>query len=66
MNKIITVVGLSFGLFIVATGCSQETTTKETHQDVKESGKDNSKVVKEEKGGQKRMMKMLIHYVINF
>ncbi|MEI2338537.1 hypothetical protein [Priestia megaterium] len=54
MNKIITVVGLSFGLFIVATGCSQETTTKETHQEVKESGKGNSKVVKEEKEGQKK------------
>ncbi|MED4256689.1 hypothetical protein P4689_29460 [Priestia megaterium] len=54
MNKIITVVGLSFGLFIVATGCSQETITKETHQEVKESEKNNSKVVKEEKGGKKK------------
>lgn len=43
MNKIITGVGLSFGLFIVATGCSQETTTKETHQEVKESKQNNSK-----------------------
>ncbi|MED4286445.1 hypothetical protein P4679_31560 [Priestia megaterium] len=43
MNKVITVVGLSFGLFIIATGCSQETTTKETHQEVKESKQNNSK-----------------------
>ena len=49
MNKIITVVGLSFGLFIVATGCSQETTTKETHQEVKESKQNNSKENNEEK-----------------
>ncbi|WP_368895049.1 hypothetical protein [Priestia megaterium] len=49
MNKIITIVGVSFILSILATGCSQETTTKETHQEVKESGQNNGKENNEEK-----------------